>query len=289
MDTHHGALSEKEREFIAYDCSNPANLTTVVAAPRIECKRPVPETKEEMKTYRIVQKALHAQFPIKICKAKFSRMAWQCYWDAMISYHTFPLIREMQFNQYYPILATTCKQMWNNRRFNDPYRGGDRSYPLQVPGRNNLVVNPTGAIWYDEYWNGARCAGEEDWQVEGPTYWGGHNRKPDPTMSYKNAVITDYITLEMIDTFAEKGPKEKLTIPNHPDGNLIMDCRIGDEECDLHDFGVAYWDQPSDLHMCPFYSALPLPIEGMEIIDAQGRTYFYHEETMIRLEETGHH
>ena len=49
--------------------------------------------------------------------------------------------------------------------------------------------------------------------------------------------------------------------------------------------GLSFGMMPDEVENCRIYSALPSPITGQELVDAQGRKVFYQEENMIRLEK----
>ena len=51
--------------------------------------------------------------------------------------------------------------------------------------------------------------------------------------------------------------------------------------------GTFIWSDFEAEQKCHYFSALPQPVVGMDIVDAQGRTTFYSERTMLRLEKRG--
>ena len=143
-------LKTKEREFRAFDCSRPINLTTLTQARRKGCSLQAPKVSQTQKTYRIVQEVQRVRFNVYMCQARRSRVAFHCYYDAVISYHAFPMVREWFMNRLYPITPKECLKMWNEEQFVAPYRpAGDHVYNLNLPGRTYV----TNVAWGDLYYH----------------------------------------------------------------------------------------------------------------------------------------
>ena len=109
----------------------------------------------------------------------------------------------------------------------------------------------------------------------------------DKVTHYQNAAIYHFYKLDLWELEAEKAPDGSIAIPDHPDNPLTLpaSCTIDKKGCIAGDAGTFAWELPDEEEKCHIYSALPNPIEGREFIDAQGRSVFYQEENMIRLEK----
>ena len=194
-------LKEREREFRAFDCSRPINLTTLTQSRSKTCQLPTPEVKQTSKTFRLVQEVQRVRFKVKGCRARRSRVAYHCYYDDVISYHVFPLIREWFFNRLYPILILECDQMWKQKKFIGPYRPkGDHTYTLNTPGRTHLTNPVWGDIYYTEGKSEGRpgCQGQNHWPIEAPSVWGGYMKgDSDKITHYQNAAIYDFYVFDL--------------------------------------------------------------------------------------------
>ena len=280
-------LKTREKEFRAFDCSKPANLTTLTQARHKGCHLQEPQVSQAEKTYRVVQEVQRIRFNVYLCKARRSRVAFHCYYDAVISYHAFPMVREWFMNRLYPIPVKDCGAMWRDEEFIGPYRPEkDHRYKLNTPGRTYV----TNVAWGDMYYhkNKPKCEGWDHWKLETPSVWGGWMPgNPDWNTEYDKMTVTDYYEFDMLELTAEKAPDGSISIPGHPDNPLTLpsECTVDGEGCVAGDAGTFIWEKPDDLESCRIFSALPDPITGQEFVDAQGRTVFYQDDHMIRLEK----
>ena len=275
-----------DKEFEAYDCSEPLNLTTVITPPRLKCDPPDPHVPSKAKTYRILQRAKSINVKLKRCAATRSRTAFQCSAAAKPPFSwlhvAMPMGAEWKFEEQLLLTQSECWTAWNEQRYHDTY-DSSRSYHLAVPGKQTVITQPSGRWTFNDSWAGCSSS-PSPFRAEGPRRWGAsYWADPEPRHFFPRAVITDYITIKTEKVDAYRDNNGRLTTVT----GLHLPCLESDEKCVVEGHGTYVWKATTAEERCHYYSALPRPVTGLDIVDAQGRTTFYSETTMLRLEKRG--
>ena len=297
LDATSIGVSELDREFRAYDCSAPINLTAMVASPVRDCKTEAVEVETTKKTYRVLQEARYTKMKLKRCRATVSRMVGQC--GAAASYQGLAhwlytqinMDADWRFNEEYWLTLGQCQTLWDGK-FRDPMHL-EREYRINVPGRTKVILNTAGTNHYVTEKNRRKgyvmCEGnqkdEDPWVRQGPLHHGRkYHRLKDPTSFMDKMIVTDHIQFRLEEVEAIRSADGEITLTRD---RLVLPCRVGDTFCQVEGEGTFYWRPPTEDGKCHFFSALEEPVEGMEIVDAHGLTNFYDEKTMLRLERRG--
>ena len=279
------AVRPEDREFRAYDCSQPANLSTLVAKPRAECVIAEPQVDDREAVYRVLQRAQNMQIILRRCKARRSRTAFHCSWahnGGHMRWHWSqnPITPEWKFYEEYAITPHECRVLWKENRFADPYHGS-RFYPVKVPGRSYVVTNPAGTFGWEK--DDGHCQRGSVFLKEGPEHWGqNYTRLSYEVQKYENAHVTDYYELFVEEVPAQRTADGTITLENEL---LVLPCKLPAKECRSKHHGTFLWDDPTEEERCRYFSALEEELVGREITDAKGRIYFYHEQHMLRVEK----
>ena len=281
------SIKEGDREFVAYDCSAPLNLTTVTPAIKTDCLLPTPQVKVKPIRYRVVQEAKYTKIKLFRCSATVSRIAVHCTWEHRHGYLSWMykqmlLDEEWKFKEKKTLTIEECRKLWKGE-YVDPYHT-DRKYKVKVPGSSTVITHSAGS---SRRKNGfVECAGNEEANAylrEGPDHWGAeHYQVPDQRVSIPGAVVTDYTDFHLEEVEAIKSRGGELTLVRD---QIKLPCYAGATECEVEDVGTFFWRLPSKEATCHLFSARAEMVEGLEIEDANGRPVFYAEETMIRLEK----
>ena len=237
------------------------------------------------KTYRIVQEAANIRFKLKRCRAKLSRTAFTCHTNyegitAEWHYLQSPIDQEWLFAQDYKLTESVCTRLWEQGEYQDPFHA-DRIYKVNRPGFTNVITHSGGGS--REKAKYTECTRGHIWPSRGPEYWGQDFwSTADPRTEYYHGHVTDYTDITLDEVEAVQGVDGSVTLLHE---RVVLPCDVKEEKCATDADGTFLWRAPSADESCRYFSSLPEAITGLELIDAHGRTKFYNEENILRLEK----
>ncbi len=241
--------SSKMFDFKAYDCTVPADVTSVTMSPDFSCDLPDAIEHAENKTMTLLQRADHTRIEVRSCTRTRTKMYYLC---NFATGHTTTIGKQFQFNRPDPVSPEECDRLWKDKMFHGQALSEDIT--------NYVVHDEKGYHWSSGH--DVHCKGEwgtfPNTDISG--YWGDDD----------GMIVTHYeIKLE----------KHEALVDNKDDGmrlersGLKLPCALEDEECETGEHGTYLWNEPKEMHRCPLYKARG-PLHGVEILDSTGTTTF---------------
>ncbi len=236
-------------DFKAFDCTVPADVTSVTMGPDLSCDLPDSIEHAENKTMTLLQRADHTRVEVRSCTRTRTKMYYLC---NFATGHTTMIGKQFQFNRPDPVSPEECDRMWKDKTFHGQALAEDIT--------NYVVHDEKGYLWSSR--TDVQCQGE--WGTFPNTDISGHWGDDD------GMIVTHYeIRLE----------KHEALVNNKDEGmrlersGLKLPCALEDEECETGEHGTYLWKEPKEMHRCPLYKARG-PLHGVEILDSTGTTTF---------------
>ena len=293
-------LTEDEKIFTAYDCSLPANVTSVSLAsvPR-ECSEQHMKSQQTKVTYNLLQKTNRVKVNMYNSRAKYSRIVFVC----GAATHSSIASREWLFGMDYPLSFADHKDLWNNRRFKRPHWQPDIFRLLGLKGRKEwdpipLTIGQTARFAWDVV--GGTKHNDND------VYCQGQSLPADQLVDFesvnlKEAVMT-YLMEVTIDEYdgwyylpTAEEPKGHMEVQLRDHGGTVRlpdQCHYESSHCTTKKFGTFEWGIVTG-GVCPYFRIkqttgidTPASQEGGFTSSTQS-TFVSTDDAMIRLRRKG--
>ena len=258
-DPNYGApVTVTEKDFVAYDCNVPRELTAVQMGHNEDpcMDNPTPVSQQNA-TYVLAQKADHIPTTIKSCRITQSKFPYYCgVWS-----HTVVATHWFSFSEDIPISQAICDHMWNTGEWEDPK--GNAHKVLQN-STTRVVYHLVGSSSSPPKAGGPVCHGED-------YHYGGH--------IHHHMVVPVTVLIELFQYPATVDEQQLVSIPHL---SLTLPCPYSKHTCITHRHGTFNWDRKTDADMCPYFQIRNT--SGILVQDAQSRNlYISTDNTMLRL------
>ncbi len=260
-------LNHQETEFVALDCSEPANVTSVTVLQALSCRLPEVKIEETPATFRVLQQASSTRFPLYFCSARRYRQMYLCNWETG---HTTMLGSEWVFDQEFQISIKECREIWEDQKWDNQR--------VKLNATTHLLVGRHGWEYMDP--DDVHCYGE----------WGQYLRmqntesaKSQSLTGVSNSMVKDHINIK---TGTVQGTATASGDVMDWTRQIRLPCPLSAEACSIQDHGVYLWKNPPAEERCPLYSTRKEPVKGMIIADPSGlETFVSNDGSMVRLEK----
>ena len=265
------AVEEEQLLFQGYDCSGPANLTTLRATDNLNCQVKEEGTEQRKRHYALLHHATSTRFSITHCTMARSRMVYHC----GSAGHTALAPLEWQLNRPVHMSRHQCQ-----RALTEGYL---TMLPDDNPSRTEHYgkwrINMNGTTYISEHVAGETTGVKNDVWCHGHEYeYRVMNRYKPFQRIGKGYVVVDHYRFTIHQETATVNREGIVTAYNR---QLILPCQVDRETCKIGE-ETYIWQKPSREDTCPYY--LSRDVQGIEVTDENGEDVFVSSDgSMIRL------
>lgn len=252
-----GTYWEENKLFLAYDCSQPSEIRTVIPPKAVECNLDSPTSYVEERDFIILQETRYTTFPARRCTHRMSRFGYHCGMHSHVS-----VVPELWImDQAIPVSTAHCRA-WHNA-------GNDRG----IDARVNHTSDQT-RITIGQAYNNGGCKG-------------GYYRPLDGSAGQDDMIVlqNDKVEAELLSLFKNREGQLFDKVNNR---DFPKSCKLDDGECHLDSYRPYYWELDSRARQevdCHLYKTRR--VSGYLSTALNGGLFFVSNDSMVRLLITG--